>query len=227
MIYLIDDDRRGQQDEYRCDFLKTTEFKDILTVIKTIDQDKDLSFLSNADSILIHSSFPDTAKNHEIVEGKNTVYDKIIEIVEYNSIPTMIFTNSVLDIDHRVKINGTAYRMNKRVFYLNLKSFLDYFNCCRIIEFKNLYYGKDFLAHDLALLSADISVIIQTKGITSNKDQLTSLVTEFGEKSNDLKHMMSMWNELLNGSASTSAFIKLTEKIIQSFAQYGRNIYSQ
>lgn len=144
MIYLIDDDRRGQQDAYGCDFLKTTEYDGVITTLKTVHQGSDISFLKDAKSILIHSSFPDTDQNGQIIEGKNVIYDKILELAENNSIPTMIFTNSILDVDHRAKVKGTAYRMNKRFFYLNLKAFVNYYRAENIIEFKNLYSEKIF-----------------------------------------------------------------------------------
>lgn len=226
MIYLIDDNRRDQQKEYNCDFLGRKEFEPFLRVIDKITAGTDVSYLKDAKCILIHSSFPDFDTNGQAIEAQTNVYEAILALSVKNRIPIVVFTNSILDLDYSQGLSDLVIRVNKRLFYGHLENFLNYYLEHGAVERKILIYGKNFIAQDLAVISAHISSLISTYGLKEKLKEITALTADFAGIAGSTSEVQRQLDMAAKDMAPPASFLNYLEKIIRSVLQHGRNIYS-
>ncbi|AMR32717.1 hypothetical protein A0256_15445 [Mucilaginibacter sp. PAMC 26640] len=225
MIYLIDDNRREQQKEYGCDFLTDTDLLSFFKIVSKIIVGTDITYLKDSTCILIHNSFPDFNASGEAISAQTNIYESILTLAGEKTIPVVIFTNSILDLDYNKSEAVNISRINKRLFYSNLKDFLYHFKETGNAEFKILTYGKSFIAQDLSLISAQISSLINSYSFKDKLPKIKELTAQFATLAKSEMAVMAKFEAAAHSSAP-GVLLNYLEKIIQSILRHGRNIYS-
>jgi len=227
MIYLIDDNRREQQQEYNCSFLALGEYQERIKPIYKITTSEEIAFLKDATAIFIHQSFPDFNAIGATITGQTIVYDKISNLFRGDpEIPYVIFSNGITDHTYDSENPFQIEQINKRQFYLNLKDFLDYYIAKDVIEFKILAYGKNFIAMEIAELFERIAGLFH-RGEHSESAAITALNAEIILLIGADPEINKKLTEALKNAELVPLYLSYIEKILQSFIRYGRNIYYQ
>jgi len=220
MIYLIDDDRGSQQQEYGVTYLNSAQYYDVIKPIYKLTSNDDISMFSTADCILLHESFPDFDTNGETLQGQNKISQKIRNIARDKSIPLVIFSNGILELEPDQISDLAITSLNKRLFYLNLEAFIKKFINDKLIFLKILPYGPNFIYSELMEFYGKIAQIVNTNDSENFRSKIQPLVIAFADKTNNGESIIEK-SEKLSGTD----FLKYLEKIIQSVFNYGKNIY--
>lgn len=141
MIYLIDDNSKGQRVEYGASYIDEGLYDDILIHIEKINGSTDMSFLCNAELVMIHDTLEDF-ENGNFVEKSQRARHNIVDIAQNNNIPLVYFSDG--HIVSEIDSEGNVTQLKKADFYYRLKDFLENYKESGTIELKILASGKNW-----------------------------------------------------------------------------------
>jgi hypothetical protein len=142
MVIIVDDtfsDRYKYQD---VNFLKETRYSDVCTVysvVKTIDLASLVKQLVKCELFCNHKTLQlfNTEGKALNIEDNSKNRETLINMVTQLGVPRIEFSRGL-------ETNYEANRIDKDLFYSNLKPFLDYFIVSNSIETKVLFWGESF-----------------------------------------------------------------------------------
>jgi hypothetical protein len=222
MIYLIDD---TSLESLNATFLLAPEYQSILRFIKTVDElDSFRSELSSAECIMIHRTF-----------ANSSIYkEQMAELTnDGDTIPFVVFSagdseRAVFDEKYPQIIEG----IKKSVFYSRLPYFLETFELKHEINLNLLAYGKDYIKIRVRSLALSVLRVIAAKEGEINVSELANIAS-----CSEFKELVSLsypaigfsYDELLeeleDNPISFEKFKNNINQIVNSFYQYGKNIY--
>jgi hypothetical protein len=229
MIYLIDDNQGNQQvDKFGIQYINEGLFSDFLVSIERLEKNVDLSFVKNAECILLHTTTEDIV-NGNFKQGSVSNATKIIKEISDNGekIPLVLFSEQMSEI--AIMPNQNYIRaIKKSTFYSNLFDFLSLFKESKELEFKILANGKNFRSIEI---SSYLRILTENLEFRNANDLI---------KLKDIN--LKVFNLLIEMSSINCTFEKLIEDledspvtvqkfrenlayINQSFTNYGKNIY--
>lgn len=220
MIYLIDD---TELRDLNVEFLQEDKYKNILTLIRNMQElDSKCRNLQDAECIMVHKTFCNS----------NKVYQRMSSVAsnETSPIPFVAFSagdaeSAVYDENAPLSIEG----LKKAVFYGRLQCFLDDYISNDKVNLKILAYGKDYmkvLARSWALaifrLIAGKTGKLKLEDLSrlSNLKSFKLLIDAAQIDYADLQE------QLEDFPISFDHFRMNINNIVNSFNQYGRNIYT-
>jgi len=229
MIYLIDDNLSNQQEKYGCSFVKEGLYKNILEYyvgIKTHERSDFIEAkLKKAEAVFFHSTTKNLDADGNIVESTETI-EKIRKFVIENEIPYVSFSwshTSCLPIYQ----NNNIISMNKRIFYLNLKEFLDNYVKNNVIDLKILATGSNYKKELLIEQAEDIIKILESTHFLniflSNNDLKNKFSNFFTDSSSNINYKDFI--EKYENKVTVFEIIKLVKEALNSIRKYGKNIY--
>ena len=241
MIYLIDDNQNNQRFvNYNLTFIEDGIFKDILISVEKLSIGKKFSdithldFLKSAECILLHSTTEDYDEKIGFIPSSLTNVSKIKEFIsnEGESIPLVLFSNSISDVDYDNK-NTPNYisGINKNLFYNNLFDFLEFYRETGKVELRILALGKFYESQLPLEIAKGIINSLQSK---KNNDEL--LISDILPLLGNLKILFKnalpdiSLNDILIHIEDTPIkvedFKKNINRIIESYIKYGKNIHT-
>jgi len=222
MIYLIDD---TNLESFNATFLLAPKYQSVLCLIKSVDElDSFRSSLSSAECIMIHRTF-----------ANSSIYkEQMAELTnDGDTIPFVVF--SAGDSEHAIfdeKYPQIIEGIKKSVFYSRLPYFLEAFEIKQEINLKLLAYGKDYIKIRVRALALSVLRVVATKEGEINVSELANIAScpEFKELiSLSYPALGFTYDELLeeleDNPISFEKFKNNINKIVNSFYQYGKNIY--
>lgn len=222
MIYLIDDTKL---ESVNATFLLDKDYSNALRLIRTAgDFEKSQEALKLADCVLIHRTF-----------ANSTIYkERIAELTNDGElIPLVVF--SAGDSEHAVYDEKKPYiieGIKKYVFYSRLIPFLESFIKEHRVNLKILAYGKDYTKVKARSLALSVLRLVEGKEGSMTISELANIAA-----CPDFKELISISNpelgiayddlleELEDNPISFSIFRNNINQIVNSYYQYGKNIY--
>lgn len=222
MIYLIDD---TNLESVNASFLLEGKYKSNLCLIRTVDDiDCKREEMRSADCIMIHRTFTSSSIYKEQMADLTN---------DGETIPFVVFSggdsdSAVFDEKNPRVISG----IKKVVFYARLPFFLDTYQTKGVVDLRLLAYGKNFLKVKVRSLALPIFRTIGGRdGMMTTSDLATVAACP------EFKELVSLSNPGL-GISYDDLLEKLEDnpilfcnfrdnitQIINSFNQYGKNIY--
>ncbi len=149
MIYLIDDNqgdkRRKVLDVH---FVDDGTFNDVLVVVDKLVPVADLSFLNEADCLLVHSTTEDWSPKGFFIEGANDNINRVINEIAQNGdkIPLVLFSNQMPEeaVYYPERFPNVIQRIKKNIFYKRLRSFLENYRETGAVNLQLIAYGKKY-----------------------------------------------------------------------------------
>jgi hypothetical protein len=230
MIYLIDDNRQQQQEEYGAFYIHDSAYKGFFKIISVMSDFKSIDW-SDAMCILVHKSFPDFDASGKIILGTQNNFEDIIHFcfTQKKPIPLVVFSNGTFHLDYDFEAEPYYIKeINKRIFYSNLIFFLDYYRNYKIIELRNLPYGGNFIIQELTKC---FSLLYFDLGDSLNRNFDASIVNmpvlkEFYTKSKSSSSFESFIQQMVLSAPTNKKALEFLDKIIKSYIRYGFNIYN-
>lgn len=240
MIYLVDDNQNDQRiKEYGFSFVEDDTFNGYLINIQKIrksDSLEDVShltFLRNADCILLHSTTEDVDSEGNFVKGSTTNCTKILEtIAEYGEkVPLVLFSNKMdaTAIYSYEKNPNFIQEIKKNVFYSRLFDFMEDYQQKGKIELRILAYGKNFHAIEISRYANSLLLSILGK---KNDDVYTisdissiEIFKNFMRLAQVAEDPETILIGIEDFPITIQKFRDHVNLITDSFAKYGRNIY--
>lgn len=236
MIYLIDDNQREmRRNEMGIHFVDDNVFKDVLIKIEKLKSNADLSFLSNAKCILLHTTTEDIDENGNHLSKSTTNANYIKEhISDYGSkIPIALFSNQMSEItpdtfDYDTNPN-CIFQIKKNIFYERLYDFLEYYRQSQEVELRIIAYGKSYKATEISRYSKSLieSVIQKADGVFFKPTwvKLSALRT-FYELADIGDDFDSFVVDLEDNPVTIEKFIENVSLIVESLTEFnGKNNY--
>lgn len=229
MIYLIDDNQGNQQvDKFGIQYINEGLFSDFLVSIERLEKNVDLSYLKNAECILLHATTEDIVDG-KFKQGSVSNVTKIIKEISDNGeiVPLVLFSEQMSEI--ALMPNHNYIRaIKKSTFYSNLFDFLSCFKESKELEFKILASGKNFrsveISNYLRLLTEnlefrDANDLIKLKDINL---KVFSLLIEMSSINCTFEKLIE---DLEDSPITVQKFKENLTYINQSFTNHGKNIY--
>jgi hypothetical protein len=241
MIYLIDDNQNNQRrNNYNITFVEEEFFDGYLTSIEKLEQGKSFSdtshleFLKSADCILLHSTTEDYDKGKGFLSGTKTNAIHIKETIsqEGEKVPLVLFSNSMGEVEFDLKNNPNYISsIKKNLFYERLFDFLELYKNTGNIELRIIAWGKNFVSKEISKLAFEILSAVEFKNNTDNLllSDLSSVLKSFKsfiELSLPQENSNNLLNEIEDDQIKIQDFKKKINQITESYAKYGKNIYS-
>lgn len=219
MIYLIDDSEIKNIDTT---YLRQDRYKDIITIIDDMGQfDSHIGDYEKAQCIMVHKTFCNS----------NVVYDKMERVTQQGDCPIPFVAFSAGDNDNAV-FNETSpqviYGLKKAVFYERLKPFLDDFIDKGRANLRILAYGKDYAKILVRSCALDILRSIYGKDGIVRLDDVAGLASNPKFKRLVEQAQLNYGDLLEKLEDHPISFDRLRMNIngiVNSFNQYGKNIY--
>lgn len=219
MIYLIDDtELKGLNVE----FLQEDKYKSVVTCIRDMQEFNDKrNNLQSADCIMVHKTFC----------GSNKVYQQMsVTCNDENSIPFVAFSagdaeSAVYDESDPLSIDG----LKKSVFYERLQYFLDDYISNDKANLRILAYGKDYMKVLARSWALDIFRLIAGKAGQLKLEDLSRLSSLKSFKLLiEAAHIdyADLQEQLEDDPISFDRLRMNINNIVNSFNQYGKNIYT-
>lgn len=222
MIYLIDD---TNLESMNASFVLDETYENVLYLINTIDDlNSKRECLSSADCIMVHRTFANS----------NVYKEQMAELTnDGEHIPLVVFSagdseNAVFEDNNPHLISG----LKKSVFYARLPLFLDTYKAQHSVDLRLLAYGRNFQKVKVHSLALPIFRAIAGKdGIMASSDLATIAACP------EFKELISLANpdlgisyddlleKLEDNPIMFSNFRNNINQIVNSFNQYGKNIY--
>ena len=223
MIYLIDD---SDLDKMNATYVFDEKYSTILKLMRTQEQlSVNMDKLLFADCIMIHRTF----------DNAQVAKEEVSQLSEDgNKIPLVVFSDGDPEIatfdNHAPNWIGG---LKKKVFYERLRYFLDYYQQTHEINLLLLAYGKNYLRISVMSDATQVLKILRGKSGLIDFMLLAELAAcpafkRLIDGANpslgiDYKNLV----ETLEDSPITvDAFTNNINRIVNSFNQYGKNIYS-
>lgn len=238
MIYLIDDNSKGQRLGYGASFIDDGVYDDVLIHIEKINGSVDMSFLKKAKLIMMHDSLEDY-ENDSFVENSHAARQNIDDILHACNIPTVCFSDGHLS--PIFDSEGNISQLRKADFYYRLRDFLDIYKDSGILEFNILAFGKNWKA---------VKLRDEIKGLYSrlehkHKDEIIEIKdvlpikSSDGEEPNYLYNIIETYSQPVLGKnyndiidyledepMTVGEFKQRIDKIFISVNKYGKNTYT-
>lgn len=222
MIYLIDD---TNLESINASFVLDDSYKGVLCLIKTVDElNSERCNLRSADCIMIHRTFANS----------NIYKEQMAELTNDGElIPFVVFSagdseNAVFEDSNPHVVSG----LKKSVFYVRLPFFLDTYKFQHLVDLRLLAYGKNFLKVKVRSLALPIFRIIAGKDGVMTTSELAGIAAcpEFKELISVSNPELGIsYDDLLERLEDNpilfSSFRNNINQIVNSFNQYGKNIY--
>jgi hypothetical protein len=229
MIYLIDDNRHNQHiSNYGIHYIKNNDFSDILIYIDKLEKNQDLSFLTEASCILIHSTTADVL-NGEFIDGSKSNVIKIMDTICENGdkIPLVTFSegNTKPNLE---PISNKRIDLKKSLFYSNLYDFLIHYRENKEFEFEILLNGKHYKSIKIVRKSNLLIEMLQFKDqneILKLRDINLTAFKEIIEMASISVSFDELLESLEDNPITVLKFIDNLNTINNSFTKYGKNIY--
>jgi len=234
MIYLIDDNKNNKRvNEMKIHYVDNDDFKSILKPIEKLKKNCDLSFLKDAECILIHKTTDDCDSDGEFIDNSNTNALKIIEeISEYGEkIPLVIFSNRM---DEKatysfIESPNCIFKIKKSIFYIRLYDFLSEYKTHGKIELRIIAHGKNFRSEESdkagkAIIDYLLKYSLHKKfDVTMvDIDTLRSFYSLLELEDN----FDVFFQELQSSSITVKQFVIKITQALESIEQYGKYIYN-
>lgn len=241
MIYLIDDNQSNQRlNNYNITFVEDGIFKGYLKSIEKLEiknnpsDTSHLDFLSTADCILLHSTTEDYDIGKGFLSGSKTNVLKIKEVIsqEGEIIPLVLFSNSMGEAEFNFDSNPNyIHSIKKNLFYERLFDFLEYYKNTNIVELRIIAWGKNFEAKEIAMLAIEILRSVEQKASTDDLalQDLSRVIKDFKSfiklslPENDINEIL---NQIEDNPIKVQDFKRKINQITESYAKYGKNIYT-
>jgi hypothetical protein len=241
MIYLIDDNQNNQMTSaYGLSFVKEGLFSDYLKHIDKIekkdgaDEIEHLSFLKNADCLLVHSTTEDINSNGEFIKGSNSNVIKIKESIsgEGGNIPLVLFSNKMDEVaiyNHDLNQHYiVAIKKNK--FYERLYDFIRLYKDTKDVELRIIAYGKNFISEEISKYAKELLMHVAfEKGSEILKiTHISSLNTfrQFISKVESKNTFTEIITSIEDNPMTIEEYREKINSIVQSLKNYGKNIYN-
>lgn len=233
MIYLIDDNRSRQQESYGCSFIKDGVYKDHLTHFVGVPTPERADFLeelpSKAKAVFYHTTSKDLDRDGNFLESAETI-KKVSKKVKEKDIPFVGFSwghtshNALFD-------NNNIELMNKRIFYLNLREFIEDYIEVGSMDFqilaKGIGYKKEILIEQARRLIKKIQEENKSNALNmtiSEEDNFIPELEIFLHESSSEQNFQSLCLKYSN-KLTRCELIDLLNKSITSIRKYGRNLH--
>lgn len=241
MIYLIDDNQADQRRvNYNLNFVDDNSYSTILKSIVKLQNHNDkgflehLTFLKDAECILIHTTTEGVDENGEFIKGATSNVTKITESISNfgEKIPLVLFSNGgdeYLIYDFRKSPNFVK-QIKKNQFYSRLYDFLENYKVSGLIELRILAYGKDYLQYELEKSSERVLMNIMVK---SDHDLLkisdiSDVLVDFKDFINTAKLKYTadeLLNEIEDNPMTIGRFKENINSINESYTKHGKNLH--
>ena len=240
MIYLIDDNQNNQRfNSYNITFVEDGDFDGYLKSLEKLEvgmsfsDTSHLDFLKKADCILLHSTTEDYDKEKGFISGSITNGLKIKELIsqEGDQIPLVLFSNSMGEAEFDFESNS-AYisSIKKNLFYERLFDFLDHYKNTGKVELRIIAWGKYFTSKEISKLAFEMlnSVELKKNSEDLKLSDLSKIITSFksflelSKTKNDFDEIL---NDIEDNPMKIQDFKKKINQTIESYLQYGKNIY--
>jgi hypothetical protein len=144
MVIIADDTYIERQKFQETSFLSSTKYSQLCKVyvkIRTTDIEDIEHRLTDCKLFCNHKSLQlyDIKGNALDLENNNKQRENILKKVALSNIQRIEFGRG---IDTDFKVN----KIDKQLFYSNLKAFLDYYSDTNLIEIRILYWGENYIA---------------------------------------------------------------------------------
>ena len=236
MIYLIDDNSKGQRVEYGASYIDEGQYDDILIHIEKMNGFTNLTFLRKAKLIMIHDSLEDY-ENGSFVENSHRARENIVDIAQNDNIPLVYFSDG--HIVAKMDSEGNIIQLKKADFYYRLKDLLENYKETGVFELKILAYGNNWRNVQLKEEVKNFFNKISHKKndeILNIRDVLpTSKISEPNYLSNIIEiysqpNLGKSYNEILDyiedEQITVGEFKQRIDKILISINKYGKNTYT-
>lgn len=236
MIYLIDDNSKGQRIEYGASYIDEGQYDDILIHIEKTNGSTDVSFLCNAKLIMIHDSLEDF-ENGGFVENSRHARHNIDDIAQNNNIPLVYFSDG--HIVSEMDPEGNITQLKKADFYYRLKDFLENYKELGVLDLKILAYGKNWKNLRLKEVvkkfynkisnKKDNEILFIRDVLPSSKisepNYLSTIIEIYAQP-----NLGKSYNEILDyiedEQITVGEFKQRIDKILTSINRYGKNTYT-
>jgi len=223
MIYLIDDTNLESVNGL---FLLNEEYKRVIYRIETVDDlEESRDRLLTADCIMIHRTFANT----------NIYKEQIASLTgDGEKIPLVVF--SAGDAEHALfdeKYPCVIEGIKKTIFYARLSDFLNTYLDSHTVNLRLIAYGTDHLKIKVRAHALSIFRLIAGKDGMMTISDLANIASNSGLR--DLISLSSpalsisydaLLEELEDNPITFNDFKNKINQIVNSFYQYGKNIYS-
>lgn len=224
MIYLIDD---TNLDNMNALYVKDEKYVGIIHLINNVhDFSKDFANISgDAECVMIHRTFG----------GSNIYKEEIAQLADDgDKIPLVVFSAGDVDTD----FVGENYRcivgLKKKTFYENLRYFLDNYLQNHIVDLRILAYGMNYKsimvrkwALDIIRKTSTLNGIITEidLGPITSDGSLEKLI-KISSPAIGISYDELVNEKLIDHPLTVDEFVRRINKIVNSFCQYGKNIYT-
>lgn len=224
MIYLIDD---SNLEQLSATYVYDEKYKGILCVVDNVADYKRtfVSLPADAECVMIHRTF-----------GGTNVYKENLSQATDDGVntPLVIFSAGDADVIFDEQDDRCILGIKKKVFYERLRDFLNDYLQNKVVNLRVLAYGKNYHTVLVRRWALDIlRKVSGVKGVISESD--LGAITRDGS----LKKLIDAsapaigvsYDELVNEKlidqpVMAADFVGKINKIVDSFNQYGKNIYT-
>jgi hypothetical protein len=226
MIYLIDDNLENQQQSYGCDFIMAGDYSENLLYLKGVATHERNKFLKElphaATAVLFHATSKNIDANGDFMESIDTI-GKVRTCVVENKIPYVSFSWG--HTSHSATfLDGNVDSMNKRLFYLNFKAYIEEHVNTKNSDFNILVNGSEYkreilieegrkLIHSLSMSSSDS---------IQNDNTIKNLAKSFFQNS---ESQFNFEKYSLQSENSIFGLIQVVEDALKSIEKYGKDFY--
>lgn len=220
MIYLIDD---SDLEDFNIDFLQDDKYKKVVTNVHNMQDFKRLhDSLNNADCIMVHKTF---CNSNEVYQQVSSITDNDERNIAFVAFSAGDAESAVYDESDPLSIDG----LKKAVFYERLQYFLDEFIANGKVNLKILAYGKDYLKVLVRSWALAILRLVAGKTGMVKLEDVSRLAANQSFKlfveaaSMDYADFLEYMED---NPISFDIFRMNINNIVNSFNQYGKNIYT-
>lgn len=229
MIYLIDDNRENQQESYGCSFIKEGIYNKYLTYLDGIPTPDRADFMEEfqekATLVLFHTTSKDLDRDRQFLEKTETI-TKIKDSIKTTK-PYVGFswghTSHIATF-----LNENIDSINKRIFYLNFKEFIEDYIKSGTHDFnilaKGAAYKKEILIEQGRRLIQELANFSKCEPFICGNNFLTTSLDNFFQSS-ETKTNIKDFCEQNSSQISYFELVKVIEKSIESIQKYGKNLY--
>lgn len=232
-IILIDDNAQNQRIAYGASFVDDEVYSDILCHIERLNESDDLSFLKDAECVLIHDTLEDFIDG-QFKKDSHYAKDMISELLEDNGIPHVYFSDGHESRGTFDDSGINLVQIKKSDFYCRLQSFLEYYRSENKPEFKILAYGNNYLKELLIPLIKTLNSKLASKRPMEKltfydlqKDDLDCLaeIVELSQPAlgKDYENIISL---IEDEELSVAEFRSHLRDISESTSRNGKNTYT-
>ncbi|MFB9862463.1 hypothetical protein [Rufibacter immobilis] len=231
MIYLIDDNKSQQLESYGCSFIKDGTYGDRLIYMTGIRTPERADFLdelpSKATAIFFHATSKDLDRDGNFLETNETV-KKVANAAKEHNIPFVSFSWGHTSHE-AIFNNGNIMAMNKRIFYLNFRDFIERYIDEEYLDFRILADGIGYKKEVLIKLAYRLIYGIEKN--TNLIDQVTeqcpfgSEINEYLKASRSENTLQSLVLKYSN-ELTYYKLLDILNRSIMSIRKYGYNLYN-